>query len=39
MEITSKNQRFSLVSSEGCHFDKRQPCEEKQEMEPKVCLL
>jgi hypothetical protein len=39
MEITSKNQNFSLVSSEGCHFDKRQHGEEKLEREPEVCLL
>jgi hypothetical protein len=37
--ITSKNQYFSLVSSEGCRFDKRQPCEEKLERELEVCLL
>jgi hypothetical protein len=28
-----KYQIFSLVSSEGCRFDKRQPCEEKLERE------
>jgi hypothetical protein len=39
VENTSKDQNFPLVSSELGRFDKRQPCKEKLEREPAMCLL